>query len=62
MVKKDDAKHAAVRALNQARGIRAAIEKRDRVNRAAPGNSADDVLARLRANHAVRAAVRGESS
>lgn len=57
---KEDSKHAAVRALDRARELRAAIEERDRVYRAAPSGSPSDLLARLKANHAVRAAVLGE--
>ena len=59
MISKENAKHAAMRALNRVRGIRAAVEERDRVYRAAPSGSPSDVLDRLRANAKVRAAVRG---
>lgn len=50
---------AALRALDWARSIRAAIEQRDRAHRAAPSNSPADVLDRLRANERLRAFMRG---
>lgn len=52
---------ATLGALHGARELRAAIEHRNAVYRAAPSGSPGDVLARLKANHAVRAAVRGAS-
>jgi|GEM_PF-4194265 len=62
MTNKENSKRAAMRALVRARNIRTAIEQSDRVYRAAPGDSVDDVLVRLRANHAVRTAALGEVS
>ncbi|WP_175889763.1 MULTISPECIES: hypothetical protein [Burkholderia] len=59
MTDNETAKRAALRALDWARAIRAAIEQRDRAHRAAPSNSPGDVLTRLRANERLRAAVRG---
>ncbi|SAK48297.1 hypothetical protein AWB79_01275 [Caballeronia hypogeia] len=53
----ENAKRAAVRALNRVRGIRATVEERDRLYRAAPSDAPGDVLERLRANAKVRAAV-----
>jgi hypothetical protein len=56
MTSKENAKHAAMRALSRVRGIRVAVEERDRVYRAAPSGSPGDVLTRLLANAKVRAA------
>ncbi|MDR5809527.1 hypothetical protein [Caballeronia sp. LZ019] len=47
-------------ALDRAHAMRAAIEHRDAVYRAAQSGSPGNALTRLRANERVRAAVRGE--
>jgi hypothetical protein len=60
MINKEVAKKATLHALGWARSVRVAVEKRDRIYRAAPSRSTDDVLSRLRANAAVRAAMRGD--
>ncbi|MEZ2349564.1 hypothetical protein [Caballeronia sp. RCC_10] len=52
---------ATLGALHGARELRAAIEHRNAAYHAAPSGSPGDVLARLKANQAVRAAIRGAS-
>ncbi|WP_250489896.1 hypothetical protein [Caballeronia sp. INML2] len=62
MTNKEKRSTPSMGAMNWAREIRRAVEARDSVHRAAPRDSVDDALARLRANHAVRTAALGEVS